>query len=192
MKSDVIFLNNLNNQGNLTPENILNASIIGTPLGKMIAIANQNSLCLLEFLDRKKLEHNIIKLIKITNSLLVPKPTAVTEMVKTELSNYFQGTLKKFTTPLFSIGTNFQQKVWEELQKIDFGLTHSYANVAQRINQPTACRAVAGANSRNRICIIIPCHRIINANGSLGGYSADIYRKEWLLNHEKQYIDSNI
>jgi len=100
------------------------------------------------------------------------------------LTAYFDGKLKEFQTPLFLLGSPFQKQVWEALNKIPFGETSSYLDIAKRIGRPAACRAVAQANGANQLAIIIPCHRVINHNGELGGYGGGITRKEWLLNLE--------
>ena len=106
----------------------------------------------------------------------------ITNMV----GRYFAGQLKAFTTPLAPTGTPFQKRVWEELQKIPHGETRSYAAIAAAIGRPTAFRAVAQANGANRIAIVIPCHRVINTSGALGGYSSGVERKQWLLQQEAQ------
>ncbi|CAN5584177.1 methylated-DNA--[protein]-cysteine S-methyltransferase [soil metagenome] len=104
---------------------------------------------------------------------------------KKELAAYFAGSLKKFTVPLKSSGTEFQKKVWRELQNIPFGEVISYAELARRIDNPKACRAVGLANGQNPISIIVPCHRVIGANGKLTGYGGGLPRKEILLNLEQ-------
>lgn len=105
-----------------------------------------------------------------------------------QLDEYFQGRRKDFSLPLAPEGTEFQQSVWCELETIAFGQTVTYGDVARAIGNPTACRAVGGANNKNPIPIIIPCHRIIGANGSLIGYGGGLWRKAWLLKHEKVKI----
>lgn len=105
--------------------------------------------------------------------------------VKRELAAYFAGKLKEFTVPLKASGTEFQQKVWRELQNIPFGEVISYAELARRIDNPKACRAVGLANGQNPISIIVPCHRVIGANGKLTGYGGGLPRKEILLNLEQ-------
>lgn len=104
---------------------------------------------------------------------------------KRELAAYFAGKLKEFTVPLKASGTEFQQKVWRELQNIPFGEVISYAELARRIDNPKACRAVGLANGQNPISIIVPCHRVIGANGKLTGYGGGLPRKEILLNLEQ-------
>jgi methylated-DNA-[protein]-cysteine S-methyltransferase len=101
-----------------------------------------------------------------------------------QLSAYFTKELKEFDVPLAPAGTEFQQKVWQELRRIRYGETISYGELARRINQPAASRAVGRANGLNPISIIVPCHRVIGANGTLTGYGGGLDRKRWLLSHE--------
>lgn len=103
-----------------------------------------------------------------------------------ELKAYFAGELKKFTVPVSQGGTDFQKRVWKQLCKVPYAKTKSYSDIADQISQPLASRAVGNANGKNNICIIVPCHRIIAADGSLGGYSAGLWRKEWLLKLETE------
>ena len=105
--------------------------------------------------------------------------------IKSELKSYFEGKLTEFKTPLYLSGSFFQTSVWEELIKTPYGVTRSYLEQAKCMGKPTACRAVANANAANRMAIVIPCHRIISTNGTLGGYAGGIDRKKWLLDHEK-------
>jgi O-6-methylguanine DNA methyltransferase len=104
---------------------------------------------------------------------------------KRQLEAYFAGTAREFTVPVAARGTVFQQRVWAELRKIPYGETISYGELAARIGQPTASRAVGLANGRNPISIIVPCHRVVGANGRLVGYSGGLSRKEILLKHER-------
>ncbi|MGB8699457.1 MAG: methylated-DNA--[protein]-cysteine S-methyltransferase, partial [Thermosynechococcaceae cyanobacterium] len=104
---------------------------------------------------------------------------------KQQLTAYFAGTLTEFDVPLQMQGTVFQQHVWEALKSIPYGATLSYGELAQQIGQPKASRAVGLANGRNPVSIIVPCHRVIGANGKLTGYGGGIERKQWLLNHER-------
>lgn len=101
-----------------------------------------------------------------------------------EVEAYFAGELREFSTPVRSTGTPFQQKVWAELRRIPYGQTISYAELAARVGNPNASRAVGSANGRNQVCIVIPCHRVIAADGTLGGFGGGLWRKEWLLKHE--------
>jgi len=165
---------------------ILKASWVDTPLGHMIAIGDEKNLYLLEFVDRRGLEREIEKLRKKTQSAIIPGSTPPIVSIEKELAQYFSGKLTAFTTPLFYLGSPFQQRVWEELQKIPYGQTRSYSDQANAIGMPTARRAVARANGCNQLAIIIPCHRVINANGELGGYAGGLARKQWLLQHERK------
>ncbi|MBS1790380.1 MAG: methylated-DNA--[protein]-cysteine S-methyltransferase [Acidobacteria bacterium] len=103
-----------------------------------------------------------------------------------QLAAYFAGELTKFDLPLAMRGTEFQKQVWRELQTIPFGVTISYGELAERVGNPNSSRAVGAANGRNPISIIVPCHRVIGANGKLTGYGGGMERKEWLLAHESK------
>lgn len=156
---------------------------IDTPLGSMLAIANADSLYLLEFHDRKNLSDQIKRLCaKIGN--ITPDINAPLESIKKELELYFNKALCVFQTPITMIGSSFDIQVWQELQKIPVHKTSSYKDLARKIAKPTAYRAVAQANGRNRLAIIVPCHRVIYQNGTVGGYAGGKLRKEWLLAHE--------
>ncbi len=106
--------------------------------------------------------------------------------IREQLAEYFAGRRQEFTVPLKLVGTPFQRSVWQELLRIPFGSTISYAELARRIGQPTASRAVGNANGRNPVSILVPCHRVIGANGQLTGYGGGIDRKQWLLEWERR------
>ena len=110
---------------------------------------------------------------------------------RAQLEAYLAGELTEFDLALSSAGTPFQQRVWSELRKIPYGETMSYAELAERIGNPKAVRAVGAANGRNPIAIIVPCHRVIGADGSMTGFGGGIDRKVWLLSHEKARRDSS-
>ncbi len=167
-------------------QNILKASWLDTPLGPMLAIANEEALYLLEFVDRRGLEREIERLRQRTKSAIIPGRSEPINSIERELHFYFEGRLKIFQTSLFLIGSPFQKYVWEELLKIPAGETRSYAELAKAIGKPSAFRAVALANGANQFAIIIPCHRVINTNGELGGYGGGLTRKKWLINHERK------
>jgi methylated-DNA-[protein]-cysteine S-methyltransferase len=105
--------------------------------------------------------------------------------VREQLAEYFAGGRQQFDVPLKLAGTPFQQRVWQELVRIPFGTTISYGQLAQRVGKPTASRAVGRANGCNPISIIVPCHRVIGANGKLTGYGGGIDKKQWLLAWER-------
>lgn len=158
---------------------------IETPLGSMTAIADDNGLYLLEFSDQPTLKREIAFLKKTLNTEILLGTSTILEHVAFDLNNYFVNKHFIFTTPYHLLGSSFQKRVWQQLIKIPAGKTQSYGEIASRLNYPTAYRAVAKANSTNRLAIIIPCHRVINSNGQLGGYAGGVTRKEWLLTHEQ-------
>lgn len=157
-----------------------------TPMGRMIAIADETALFMLEFTNRKNMRRQFDRLRKIQSRAILPGRTDITAQIETELANYFAGKLKKFTTSLATSGTAFQRQTWEALQTIPHGETRSYAELAEMIGKPTAIRAVASANANNGLALIIPCHRVIAKNGGLGGYAGGIDRKQDLLELESE------
>ena len=157
-----------------------------TPLGPMITIASEQGICLLEFGDRRMLETELNDLQKRLKAQLLPGRNQHTVQLLEELDGYYKGTLKTFTVPLVTPGTAFQNQVWEALKEIPYGEIESYQQMAQKIGNPNAVRAVGRANGMNRIGIIIPCHRVIGADGQLTGYGGGLWRKEWLLEHERK------
>jgi AraC family transcriptional regulator of adaptative response/methylated-DNA-[protein]-cysteine methyltransferase len=167
---------------------ILNASWLDTKLGRMIVISDEQGLYLLDFLDREDLVSEVEKLKIKLNAVIILGRVKPIESIKIELEFYFKGELKNFKTPTHLLGSSFERVSWEELLQISYGQTKSYRNQAAAIGKPTACRAVARANGKNSLLIIIPCHRIINSNGSLGGYRGGLKRKQWLINHEKKHV----
>jgi AraC family transcriptional regulator of adaptative response/methylated-DNA-[protein]-cysteine methyltransferase len=155
-----------------------------TPLGPMLAGATDDGICLLEFVDRRMVETQLKRLSKLLNAECVPGCCKHFDRLHEQLTEYFSGKRTEFDIPLLLTGTPFQQKVWAELRKIPYGSTRSYKEQAEAIGLPNAVRAVAKANGDNRIAIIIPCHRVIGANGKLIGYGGGLWRKRYLLNHE--------
>jgi AraC family transcriptional regulator of adaptative response/methylated-DNA-[protein]-cysteine methyltransferase len=151
----------------------------------MIAGATDEGLCLLEFADRRMLENQIKRLERLLRQPLVPGDHPHLTQVREELKRYFAGTLRTFTVPLVFRGTPFEERVWRQLIRIPYGETRSYADLATRVQAPGAQRAVGRANGMNRIAIVIPCHRVVNSDGKLGGYGGGLWRKHWLLGLEK-------
>ncbi|EKD71303.1 MAG: hypothetical protein ACD_46C00220G0007 [uncultured bacterium] len=170
----------------LEKNKILKMAQIDTTLGAVIAIADDEYLHLLEFIDRRGLEREVELLRKKLKATIVPGETQIINSIKSEISQYFVGKNVEFKTPIYLNGTSFQKSVWVELKKIPSSETRSYLDIAKSLKKPTAFRAVAQANSANSFAIIVPCHRVINANGKLGGYAGGITRKQWLLEHEKK------
>ncbi len=165
---------------------MLKASWLDTKLGPMIAIGDDEGLYLLEFVDRRGLEREIERLRLKLVAAIIPGVTGPIKSITLELQSYFDGELTNFKTSLHLLGSPFQKLVWEELMRIPYGSTRTYKSQAEAIGKNTAYRATANANGANQIAIVIPCHRIINSNGDLGGYGGGIARKQWLINHEKR------
>jgi len=106
---------------------------------------------------------------------------------KQQLNDYFRGQLKDFTLPMAFGGTAFQQQVWTELSAIPYGRTTSYIALARKLKNPNAVRAIGSTNAKNKLCIVVPCHRVIGNDGSLVGYAGGLWRKQWLLEHERGF-----
>lgn len=158
-----------------------------TPLGPMFVCATENGVCLLEFTDRRMLETEFKELQQSLRATIIIGENPHILQAKQEIAAYFDGTRKTFEVALETPGTDFQRRVWTGLQEIEYGTTTTYQAQAERIDHPKAIRAVAGANGRNRVAIIIPCHRVIGKNGKLTGYGGGIERKEWLIRHERMH-----
>jgi len=141
-----------------------------SPVGTLEIKGNQDGLSSLHFLDSKE---------KPTKE--IPK---YLQKTVSQLQEYFEGTRTKFNLKLNPQGTDFQKRVWRQLQEIPFSKTVSYQTIANRLGDPKVIRAAASANGKNPIPIIIPCHRVIGSDGSLTGYAGGLHRKKWLLEHE--------
>jgi AraC family transcriptional regulator of adaptative response/methylated-DNA-[protein]-cysteine methyltransferase len=156
-----------------------------TPLGPMIAGANAEGICLLEFADRPMLETQIARIEKRFNHAVIPGEHAHITRLEKELELYFEGKLRDFTVPLVLRGTPFQVAAWQRLQKIPYGETISYEQQAREIGRHGAQRAIGRANGDNRIAIVIPCHRVVKQSGDLCGYGGGLWRKKFLLDLER-------
>ena len=165
---------------------------IDTPLGPVIAGATDEGLCLVEFTDRRMLEPQLKRLQSLLKQPLVPGEHPHLEATREQLKHYFAGELTDFTVPLVFRGTPFEERVWRELTRIPSGETISYAELASRVNSPGGQRAVGRANGMNRVSIIIPCHRVVNSDGKLGGYGGGLWRKHWLLALEKKVAAASV
>lgn len=162
-------------------------SELSTVLGTMLMLANENALYLLEFLGSTPVKTFLLNFRKKTRMEIEPGLTQPMESIKEELSQYFEGNINTFQTPVAFSGSDFQQRVWTALKKIPLGSTQSYSDIAKSIGKPLAVRAVANAIGANKHAIIIPCHRVIQVNGGIGGYAGGIEKKQWLLKHELTY-----
>jgi methylated-DNA-[protein]-cysteine S-methyltransferase len=149
--------------------------IYHSPIGAIKIVAAEHSIEELIFIEPELLP---------TITALVTDSNAIIHQCIEELIEYFAGTRRIFTVPINQAGTEFQQKVWRELYEVPFGKTLSYGELAKKLGDPKCVRAAASANGKNKIAIIVPCHRIIGADQSLVGYAWGKSRKKWLLQHE--------
>jgi len=159
-----------------------------SPLGPLIAGATRDGVCLLEFTDRRMLVKQLETLRKRFGEAALVGQNEHLARLEQELARYFAGSLQTFTVPLVFPGTPFQQRVWQQLLQVPYGETRSYYDLARSIGAPNAVRAVGRANGLNRIAILIPCHRIVEKNGNLGGYGGGLRRKQFLLNLEQSTL----
>ncbi|MDS7596486.1 trifunctional transcriptional activator/DNA repair protein Ada/methylated-DNA--[protein]-cysteine S-methyltransferase [Agrobacterium tumefaciens] len=159
---------------------------IETPIGPMLAVADDHALHLLEFADRPALPAELKRLKARTGANMVLGRTPVTAEIGRELDAYFAGRSTTFETRLAGHGTPFERAVWDELRRMPSGTIASYSALAERLEKPSAVRAVARANGANQIAIVIPCHRVLGADGSLTGYGGGLWRKKWLIEHERR------
>ena len=149
-----------------------------SPLGPIKIVGNQDCILSLDFVEEE-----------------LPGCTDLPFCLKAglkQIDEYFKGTRSQFLLSLDPKGTKFQKLVWRQLEKIPFGEVVSYRQIAGAIGKPKACRAVGNANGKNPISIIIPCHRVIGSDGRLTGYGGGLWRKEWLIKHERGYHPDNI
>jgi methylated-DNA-[protein]-cysteine S-methyltransferase len=147
-----------------------------SPIGLIEIIGNHNAVYSILFTERSE---------KV-NMITAETPEVLVECY-TQFDEYFKGERYEFTFPLQFEGTEFQKSVWEALREIPYAETASYKDIAVSIENEKAIRAVGSANGKNKLSIVIPCHRIIGSNGKLTGYAGGLWRKEWLLQHEKSF-----
>ncbi len=147
--------------------------IIKSPLGFAKIVGDEEGIASVSILNSKE---------KITD--IIPE---VLEDCVVQLNEYFEGTRKKFSLKLKPEGTNFQKQVWKHLEQIPYGKTISYLDLSKQLGNVKAIRAVAKANGKNPLWIIIPCHRVIGSDGSLTGYAGGLHKKQWLLEHERPF-----
>ncbi len=157
-------------------------SYIKTPIGELLAVANDESLYMLDFSDLENIDKKLAKISK--NQEIKSGGNFVIEQIDSELKEYFAGNLKKFKTKVTLTGTEFQNSVWQALLDLKYGETISYIDLAKKIGNEKAVRAVASTVGANPLPVIIPCHRIIGKDGSLTGYSGGIDKKKFLLELE--------
>ncbi len=159
-----------------------------SPLGPLTLGATPDGVCLVEFDDARRLQKQRDTLQRYFRCDLAPGPHPHLDLLKRELVDYFAGRLTQFRTPVIYPGSPFQCRVWDGLRGIPYGATRSYEGLACQIGLPSGSRAVGGANARNRICILIPCHRVVRKDGTPGGYGGGLWRKQWLLDLERRMV----
>lgn len=158
---------------------------LDSPLGAVVAAADSFRVHLLTFGDEQNPETACAELSRIAGSPVAPGENRILQQLRTELHEYFQGQRRRFEVPFLMHGTEFQRQVWSQLQRIPCGQTASYQDVAYAVGNPAARRAVGRANATNRLCLLVPCHRVIAKDGTLGGYSGGLWRKRFLLELER-------
>lgn len=171
--------------GRTSGRDVIVASLLQTPLGPMVAAAAEAGLCFLEFSDRRMLQAQLQTVSRRLKLRVVPGDHPHIAHLREELKAYFDGDLRDFSVPLFTPGTPFQERVWHELRKIPHGETITYETLAARAGKPAAIRAAGHANGLNRICLLVPCHRVVNKDGNLCGYGGGLWRKRLLLELER-------
>jgi len=180
--------NTHNTGGNMTVSensaNYLNHTEIESPLGKIIIGERNGRICLVDFKSGNRAKNALKFLAKHYGAKLNRVKTPSLKTAEKQLNLYFSGKLTDFDLALEYTGTRFQKMVWKRLKKIPFGKTVNYGRIAEKIGNSKAARAAGAAIGKNRISIIIPCHRIIGKNGSLTGFGGGLRKKEWLLKHE--------
>jgi AraC family transcriptional regulator of adaptative response/methylated-DNA-[protein]-cysteine methyltransferase len=172
---------------------LFHATWISSPLGPLLAVAGDKGVIMLDFIDKGGFDTAALRLKqKLRNCAIVAGEHKHLEMLKSQLGEYFAGTRREFTVPLDPHGTDFERSVWKYLCTIPFAETRTYGQQARSIGKPDSARAVGAANGRNDISILIPCHRVIGASGSLVGYGGGLQRKRWLLDHEKRIAGTEL
>jgi len=164
---------------------VVHVDRIVTPLGPMLVGATEDALCLLEFVDRRALPNQIKRIRARLKVAFVPGSNDIVRQTADQIHEYFEGHRRTFELPIALAGTAFQQDVWDALQAIPYGVTCSYGDVAKAMGRPAAVRAVGKANGDNALAIVIPCHRVVGADGRLVGYGGGLWRKKRLLELER-------
>lgn len=162
------------------------SATLNTPLGRAVVAASDAGICLLELGSDERVDRQLDALETWLGAQTRIGTNEHLELLETELAAYFAGTLREFTVRTDTPGTSFQQRVWQALQRIPFGSTASYRDVADDLHAPSATRAVGGANGANRVSIVIPCHRVIGIDGSMTGFGGGVEIKRQLLEHERK------
>jgi AraC family transcriptional regulator of adaptative response/methylated-DNA-[protein]-cysteine methyltransferase len=156
----------------------------------MIAMASEDGICVLEFLDRRSAPAAARMFAARLDATVGPGRSAHLERLRRELDAYFRGKRRRFAVPLDLRGTPFQRTVWKRLARVPFGAILTYAQLAARAGRSSAVRAVGHANGRNPVSIVVPCHRVVGSDGELRGYGGGLWRKERLIALERDAVSS--
>lgn len=150
----------------------------------MLAVAHDEALVLLEFTDNENIEKDISQVEEFFQTKIEEGENLILKQISAEIEDYFKHPTTNFTTPVEMIGTDFQKSVWAELRNIQSGNITSYSELAEKLDNPNAARAVGNAINANKLSIIVPCHRVLTKDMEIGGYNSGENRKNWLLQHE--------
>ena len=161
---------------------------VDSPLGPILLVADDHALHILEFDEEERADKETKRHEDRTGAPILPGHNAILDQAAAELRAYFAGKRSDFDTPISLWGTDFQCGVWKALLTIPVADTWSYKDLAIAVDNPPGVRAVAQANGANQLAIIVPCHRVIQSDGKLGGYGGKLWRKQWLLDHEKNHF----
>ncbi|TNE54248.1 MAG: methylated-DNA--[protein]-cysteine S-methyltransferase [Bacteroidetes bacterium] len=163
-----------------------------SPVGKLILGSFKDQLCLCDWFHRSKREQIDLRICNGLNAVYEEERSEVVDFAIEELEAYFARELEQFETPLLKVGSEFQQKVWDQLEQIPYGKTVSYLDLAKQMEQEDAIRAVASANGANALSIFVPCHRVIGSSGELTGYAGGLRAKRKLLELESGIQDTQL
>ncbi len=164
---------------------IVHLQYYASPCGEIVLASVEDKLCLCDWSEHPCAEKNMRRLVRLLNAEFVEETSAVLEMAKIQLDEYFAGSRKTFDLPLALVGTDFQKRVWNALLEIPYGETRSYKEIALKVDNLKGVRAVAQAIGANGICIIIPCHRVVGSDHSLTGFAGGLEVKRFLLGKER-------
>ena len=171
---------------------IIHSQLYSSPIGTLQIGATKDSLLFIEYDDSPNSAKKVQSVAKALSATIENNPSPYHSVVTAQLDEYFSGIRTEFSLHLQTIGTDFQQSVWQSLRTIPYGTTTTYKEQSLALNNPSAIRAIASTNAKNCVNIVIPCHRVVGTNGSLTGYSGGIWRKRWLLDFEQQHTHSSL
>lgn len=166
----------------------LYTTTLDSPLGPLLIAADDERIYLVEYAQEERSQRQLKRVVERLQATSEPGSSPPAEQLGAELAAYFAGESCEFTTPIQSVGTPFQERVWAALLQIPLGETCSYGDIARQVGDARAVRAVGTANGANPISILVPCHRVVRTGGALGGYGGGLDRKRWLLDHERAMV----